>query len=368
MRLVTSAFVLAMLFAFALGATNSSRGESRDFRGMLRLRLGDDLVEGKPLAWSAAEVTLLGRDGRLYEFPPTEAQDFSRLPTPFSSYSASEIRGQLYRELGNEFEITGTGHYLVAHPRGTGELWAQRFEDIYRAFVHYFSVRDMHLGTPEFPLVAIVWPTQADFVRYAAKEGTPVTRNILGYYSPTTNRIAVYDIGAGDSDDAQWAENMATVVHEATHQAAFNTGVHNRLSVSPLWIVEGLGTMFEAPGIWDNVRHRGRRDELNVGRLAEFKQWIANGRPAEGALEPFVGSDELFRSDMTAAYAQAWALTYFLVSTRPQDYRRYLSKVAARPDFSDYTAPQRLADFTAVFGRDLNMLDVQFVRFVDRLE
>jgi hypothetical protein len=358
---------MAIVIIIAFGTASNSRCETRDFQGMLRLRLGDNVIEGKPLAWSSAEVTLLARDGQLHEFAPKNARNFRRLPDDFTSFSAAEIRGQLFGELGRGFDVTGTGHYLVAHPEGDSDQWAQRFEDLYRSFVHYFSVRGIKLEEPRFPMVAIVWPTQTEFMRYAAKDGSRVGPNILGYYSPSTNRVALYDLGRGEANQAEWQENMATVIHEATHQSAFNTGIHSRLSKSPLWVIEGLGTMFEAPGVWNNAKNRGRDERLNRGRLIDFKNYVAGGRPREGALEDFIASDKLFGQNMSVAYAEAWALTYWLVETRPDDYRRYLRKIAARPDFSDCTAPQRLADFTSAFGRDLAMLDMQFVRYFDKL-
>lgn len=357
-----------VLIAIVIGTTGVARGETRSFKGMLRLRLDDDVIEGKPLAWSKGEVTLLGRDGQMYEFAPKKAHEFKRLPDKFTSFSAAEVRGQLFRELGRDFDVTGTGHYLVAHPKGESGQWAQRFEDLYRSFTHYFSVRGIKLQKPRFPMVAIVWPTQIEFMRYAAKEGSRVGTNILGYYSPLTNRIALYDLGRGQANEAEWQENMATVIHEATHQTAFNTGIHSRLTKSPLWVIEGLGTMFEAPGVWNNAKHRGRDERLNRSRLADFKQYVSSGRPTEGALAELIATDKLFNRDISAAYAEAWALTYWLVETRSDDYRRYLAKIAAQPDFSDYTAPQRLADFTAVFGRDLEMLDMQFVRYISKLD
>ena len=366
MRFAARLFVLSSLI-ITVAAVSNARGESRNFKGTLRLQLGKEVIEGKPLDWSRSNITLLARDGQLHEFAPKEAGEFSRLPNHFTSFSASELRGQLFEELGREFDITGTGHYLVAHPKGEKNLWAQRFEDLYRSFVHYFSVRGIKLTKPPFPMVAIVWPSQAEFMRYAARDGGGVGTNILGYYSPSTNRIALYDTGRRQSSEAEWQENMATVIHEATHQTAFNTGIHSRLSTSPLWVIEGLGTMFEAPGVWNNAKHRGRDERLNRGRLADFKRYMANGRPKQGALESLVGTDKLFRRNMSNAYAQAWALTYWLVETRPKDYERYLRKIAARPDFSDYTVAQRLADFTDVFGRNLDMLDREFVHYYKKI-
>ena len=39
---------------------------------------------------------------------------------------------------------------------------------------------------------------------------------------------------------------MPTLVHEATHQLSFNTGLLNREGDTPLCIVEGLGTYGES--------------------------------------------------------------------------------------------------------------------------
>ena len=66
-----------------------------------------------------------------------------------------------------------------------------------------------------------------------------------------------------------------------------------------------------------------------------------------------VASDELFRINPAAAYAEAWAMSFFLVETEPAKYVEYLKRTAARPPFDAYTAAERTADFTAVFGARL---------------
>ena len=139
-------------------------------------------VEGLPLSWSNSEVFLLARDGYLWQFPPADARNFRKTSTSFRSFSAGELRSSLEAELGQNLEITGTGHYLVAHPRGKGNAWAGRFEDLYRSFVHYFAVRGLTVTAPQFPLVAIVWSRQEDFLRYAAKEGHRAAESGLGPY------------------------------------------------------------------------------------------------------------------------------------------------------------------------------------------
>lgn len=352
--------LLAALFSAApLGA--AERG-----RWTLDLTLEGTRVEGCPLSWSSREVNLLARDGRLWTFAPDAAKDFRKISETFKGYSASEMRSRLSQELGRNFEVSGTGHYLVAHPRGQGGYWSQRFEDQYRSFVHYFSLRGFKLAEPEFPLVAIVFRNQADFIRYSQAQREAVGGNVLGYYSPVSNRIAVFDQGAGAASAADWQENAATIVHEATHQTAFNTGIHSRFAEQPRWLIEGLGTMFEARGVWDSSRYRAVQDRYNRGRLDQFKRYLP--RRPESSLAEFIASDRPFLADINAGYAQAWALSFFLVETRPRQYCDYLARVANRREFQSYPAAERIADFTAAFGADLRLLEAHFLQFMGELK
>ncbi len=323
-------------------------------------------IEGMPLAWSRQRVFLLARDGRLWEFAPNSADKFRKTSSSFSSYSAAEMRAALERELAGRLEVTGTGHYLVAHPSGKGAFWANRFEELYRSCVYYFNRRELRVHEPEFPLIAIVWPRREDFVRYARSEGSNIGDNILGFYSPLSNRVTLYDQGSGSSANRAWRQNEATIIHEATHQMAFNTGVHNRFTTTPLWVAEGLGTMFEAPGVWNWRDYPRQEDRINRERLAQFRQWRKMGRKSS-AFVNLLGSDRQFQSNPSAAYAEAWAWVFFLTETYPQKFSQYVQRTANRPDFEDYPLARRIADFTTVFGEDLRMLESHFLRFVDAL-
>jgi len=39
-------------------------------------------------------------------------------------------------------------------------------------------------------------------------------------------------------------QTVSTIVHEATHQIAFNCGLHTRLSDCPVWFSEGIAMYF----------------------------------------------------------------------------------------------------------------------------
>jgi hypothetical protein len=213
--------------------------------------------------------------------------------------------------------------------------------------------------------VAVVYPRQIDFLQQAAREGVPPNSGLLGYYSPVSNRIVMYD-AAASGNGWDWTTNADTIIHEAAHQTAFNCGVHARFGNPPQWVVEGLGTMFEARGVWQSQRYKNVGDRINRGRLEAWRSY--KSRRDSDAIAQLVSSDRPFRKQPLAAYAEAWALSFFLCETMPKKYVEYLSKTASRPAFDDYTSHERLNDFTSVFGNDLAMLTARMERFIGGLK
>ena len=334
---------------------------------MLQLSLGGERLEGMPLAWDSKQVVLLGRDGQLWEFSPGDAKNFRKTSNRFRPYRTSELRGMLLGDLGRDYEVTGTAHYLVAHPRGMRNQWARRFEELYRSFVHYFSVRGFDLEEPRFPLLGIAYRNREEFQRHAARQGLGDSRGVLGYYSPKSNRILLYDVGAGSTDPEAWEVTAATIIHEATHQTAFNTGVHNRHTATPTWVAEGLATMFEARGVYRSSTFSRPSDRINRGRFEDFVENVLP-RHSSHHLRDLIASDRSFGHRPSAAYATAWALTFYLTETQPDRYEAYLARSVDHPPFQPYTPAQRVADFTAVFGDDWAMLDAQLGRFFRRVK
>ncbi|MEX2172266.1 MAG: DUF1570 domain-containing protein [Pirellulales bacterium] len=328
---------------------------------MFRARVDGRMLEGQPLAWSDTQMLLLGRDGALHEFNPKKAKEARKTSPRFFSYTASEMRNELQREFGDRFDISSTTHYLVVHPRGERDVWAQRFEDLFRSFNHYFRLRGFTPEEPKFPLVAVVFRNQADYFAHARKGGQPMKPGTLGHYEPGTNRVYLFD-STGGSDDADWSLNAETIIHEATHQSAYNVGIHNRFAVCPRWLVEGLATMFEARGVWDSRSYQTQTDRVNRERLRDFQAY-AKRRP-EGSMASLIAADDLFEADTLAAYAEAWALSFYLCETRPQLYAKYLELTGSRANFGEYPAAERLADFKAVFGQDVRLLENQFLQYM----
>ena len=341
----------------------TSAASGADF--MFRARVDGNTLEGKPLAWNDTEIVMLGRDGQIHSFNPKKAKEGKKTGTRFYGYSMSEMKRELHREFGKEFDITTTNHYIVVHPRGQKDKWAQRFEKLYRSFNRYFRVRAFTTQEPDFPLVAIVLRNQAEYTKVATEAGTTVLPNTLGHYSPTSNRVYLYDV-TSDSESADWSRNASTIIHEATHQSAYNVGIHSRSTHTPRWLVEGLAMMFEARGVWDSLNYHDRSDRVNRERLRDFREYLAR-RPSESLLQ-FIATDQPFRSAPLDAYAQAWAFSFYLCETQPRLYAKYLSKTAARPIFTDYAAEERVADFPEVFGTDMRMIEKRFLRWIEELK
>jgi Protein of unknown function (DUF1570) len=356
LRLQLLLLVLSALSACAAPAT------AADF--MFQGTVDGETFEGRPLAWTDYVMHLLGRDGRLLSFDPHAVKNAKRTSPNFVGYSQQEMKRTLYREFGDAMDITTTQHYIVVHPHGDRSDWASLFEKLYRSFRAYFRVRGFELEDPKYPLVAVVFRNRDEFSRAAANVLGDLPPGSPGYYSSDSNRVQLFDVTT--ENGADWTANADLIVHEATHQTAFNVGIHNRFAEQPKWIKEGLATMFEAPGVWNSQSFHSLSDRINKGQLAAFRACLAKRKP--GTLGNLVASDQLYKTDPTAFYAEAWALTFYLCETRPRELAEYFKKTAARDDFSNYFATQRVNDFAECFGSDFKQLEANFLSWMADLK
>ncbi len=327
---------------------------------------GEISVRGKPIYWDQHSVVFLERDGRLVTFSPADAKKFRKLSDRFSSLSQAELRGKLMREFGSAFEVSGTGQYLVVHPAGQRDRWAGRFEQLYRRVVHYFRARGFSTNRPEFPFIAIVLPSQESYEKYLRRQKVDLGFNSLGYYDLASNRIHLYDVTEGRTDSSDWQINAGTIIHEAVHQTAHNIGIHQRDGDEPLWLVEGIGTLFEAAGVWDSRQHQTLHDRVNQRQLENYRR-LVDSTSSLGLLKQQIATDDLFSRKTNLAYAHAWAMTFFLTEQEPRRFAELIQQLNRRQAFGRYTAKERIADFQKVFGSDLQMFDARMQRFLETL-
>lgn len=341
---------------------------------------GQNAVEGRVLT-EAADGGLLVEcaDGRLWNVDAAELKSRESLDRPFRAMTADELGRVLKAEAGGDAEIVSTRHYVICTRAGKpfARYCGALFERLYAGFYNYWKQRGIELREPEFLLPAIVLADERQFAAFTTRDAGPGVADAKGYYSIGSNRIVLYDLTAGEGGAQTPAEitrrlaaapfNIATVVHEATHQIAFNSGLHRRYADNPLWLTEGMAMFFETPDLssssgWKTI---GARNDL---RLGQFREYQAKGRPAN-SLATLVRSNDRFTEpeNMPAAYAEAWALSSFLLRTRKAEYVRYLKTIAAKPLLIWDEPDQRLAEFEAQFG-DLAALDVEFLKYIRRMK
>ena len=84
------------------------------------------------------------------------------------------------------------------------------------------------------------------------------------------------------------------------------------------------------------------------------------------SLSTLISSDGRFQDTSLAldAYAESWALTYFLLKRYPREYVSYLEALSKKDVLVEDDAPTRLKQFREAFGEDLRALDGEFVRYM----
>lgn len=363
---------------------------------LLELKVGDDAYTGRSVARNDEVCWLQSPDGRLTRLPLASVTGFRKIAPQFRGLSVTELRDQMSRDLGRGFEVAAAGSYVVAAPPGKARNYASLLDEEQRAFATFFSRRNFGLQSPEFPMVAIIFPNEEAFAAYCDSDGVPYGPGLRGYYNPDTNRIAFFEdeapltlgpqpqsetlFGAAilpiAPDDGLGALRLPastgkidanfrdTLVHEATHQIGFNMGLHARIGDNPRWVVEGLAMIFERSAIGTSQRHGSERERINDERYQWFMQ---KGRLELVPVKQFVSSDRPFGANILNAYSEAWALAFYLSERHPADFSKYLQTIQQHDPLVDYTADERVADFQKAFGADIDWLQVEWLRFMDEL-
>jgi hypothetical protein len=292
-------------------------------------------------------MLLLARDGVLWLIPPEEQVQHTSDATPFAPLARDEMTKHILAELPAGFQEFSTTHYLIFY--NTSPEYAKwcgsLFERLYKAFTNCWSRNKFELSEPEFPLVAVVFADRQSYLRFARPELGEAAPSIIGYFGLTSNRMTMYDltgvaahghghIGATAQineilSQPEALRTVSTIVHEATHQIAFNCGLHTRLSDCPRWFSEGIAMYFETPDL-RSARGWGGIGNVNRPRLEQFQQSLATRSAA--SLEIMLRDDKRFLDPKQAlsAYAEAWALTYFLIHKHPKEYVSYLRLLSAK--------------------------------------
>jgi hypothetical protein len=160
---------------------------------------------------------------------------------------------------------------------------------------------------------------------------------------------------------------MMTVWHEAAHQIAFNRGIHQRLSDPPLWLAEGLASIFEAPGMMLQRSTMNPSDLLNESRWGNWKKLAEAPEKMASQFDGMLRDDRLFRSQPTDAYAIAWGVSLYLAERNSNLYMQYLRKLSKLPPGVEYPEAARLRDFHGTFNTNSILLIKSADRFLQSL-
>jgi Protein of unknown function (DUF1570) len=331
-------------------------------------------------------LLLLAADGTLWAVEPDDLVARRGDEQPFKPLARDDLSRQLLEELPKGFDTYATRNYLICYntSREYAAWCGALFERLYKGFTNYWSRKGMKLEPPRFPLVAIVFNSRQSYADFSRAELGDTAESIVGYYSLRSNRITMYDLtgiaslrATGDRRGSAAGINrmlarpeaeqaVATVIHEATHQIAFNSGLQRRFSDVPLWVSEGLAVYFETP---DLASARGWRTigAVNTSRLAQFQRYLARRPPT--SLKTLISDDARIRNTRTAldAYAEAWALNYYLLHHHPRQYVAYLQMLSRKKELLWDDPQTRINEFQAAFGDNLGELDTDFLRQIQKL-
>jgi len=298
----------------------------------------------------------------------------------------AQMSARLLQEMGPGFQRHETTHYVIVH--NTTRVYARwcgkLLERLQKGFLAFWKKQGCKVHEPKSPLAVLVFKNKASYIKHARAELGPSAGNAIGYYSFQTNRIVMYDLTGSQAlrrEDTRRGKLkditallqhsdakplVATIIHEATHQIAFNCGLQSRYADNPVWLSEGMAVYFETPDL-SSKRLWSGTNKVNESRWDRFRNNVRRGKAAN--LKTLIADDNRLRHPKTAVdgYAEAWAWNYFLIKWHAKEYAQYLEALAAKPLLVKDDRATRLTDFQEHFGENLQELEAEFYRRMSKL-
>jgi len=295
-------------------------------------------------------------------------QNLAKGETALSRTAEAELEGLRERLAQAKIGPLNTARSVHYQAIGDASEWFMNVvlgdnEQIALDYSKHFRALGFQVRMPGSPLIVVVFRDDRSFNKFfhlpsfeAGKKGLPA-QLVGGIYERRTNVLHVFDwrsVGIPHSGRL----NMPSLVHEATHQLSFNTGLLNREGDTPLCIVEGLGTYGESRDLigpsdfgrrnWERLR--------DLGRIRRRLPWIPMRElfSDDAVLDAVATALRAGKADrVVLAYAESWLLVYYLLKDQEvlPRFRQYLKDIQTRR-----TADRRIADAQTHLG-DLDQLD-----------
>lgn len=235
--------------------------------------------------------------------------------------------------------VQTTASYLGAGdaPAGFLQQALSLCEALAGDFLKHFRANGFEVSAPTNRMTVVVLSGPQSYAKWT---GTSAEEAVGGHYDLASNRLVIFDNrNRAEAGPEASRANTVSLMHEATHQLCFNSGLLDRAGDVPKLISEGLATYGE-------VRRpdgRTRVGDPNAGRLAVLRseEWLP--------LERLWNEDALFDDPATQqqAYAQGWLVMQTLVPRNGwrTKFQAYLDRIQPRRN-----ADSRLADVIETLG------------------
>jgi hypothetical protein len=307
-------------------------------------------------------------------------QNLAKVETALSRTAEAELEGVRERLAQAKIGPLNTARSVHYQAIGDASEWFMNvvlgdYEQIALDYSKHFRALGFQVRLPGSPLIVVVFRDDRSFNKFfhlpspeAGKKGLPA-QLVGGMYDRSTNELHVFDwrsVGIPHSGRL----NMPSLVHEATHQLSFNTGLLNREGDTPLCIVEGLGTYGESRDLIgpSDFGRRNWKRLTDLGRILRRLPWIPMRELFSDDAVLRVSDDAVLRAGkadrVLLAYAESWLLVYYLLKDQEvlPRFRQYLKDIQTRR-----TADRRIADAQTHLG-NLDQLDRVLRRYAVRLE
>ncbi len=256
-----------------------------------------------------------------------------------------EVARGLLRDAGPQARRLASAHFVVAFTSDQQKAvdLIARLEYVYAAHLRLARELQLTVRRPMAKLAVLFFGRYEEFKPHLAAANAP--SDSFGVYLPASNRALFFDLDTHpDLDRIRAAIEQAApaerdklrqrlhrrqawlaqsiIQHEAAHQLQVNLGLIPASNQVPVWLAEGLATLFEVlpppsgqPG-----------DAVNASRLFEYRKLYGDSPPTAAQMQRFLTDDDAWTG--SASYPLAWAVTSYLRDERRSALAALLRKMA----------------------------------------
>lgn len=311
-------------------------------------------------------------DGNIWMLQPDEIKAKKTTVAKFKGMTPDSAAKQLIPRLPKSttpYRMMKARNYAIVY--NTTPTFANWVKSLYLrlnvGFKNYWKNQGVNLVESDVPLCVIIFKSKKEFDDYAVATLGSVQGSALAYYNIKSNQVVMYDLtgtaqysGRGRVTSSQQinaifqrpeAEPMiATIIHEAVHQISFNSGLQKRFAPCPFWLNEGMAMYFEVPDL-KSKRGWNAIGQVNNMRLRQLKTMLSGDQ--SNFFDAIIRGDQKFREpeQILNSYAEAWALTYFLMKRKRKELNAYLRELNSSQLLSEPSEKQRIELFEKHFGQ-----------------